>query len=75
MFVWMSVHSTTFMALKTTLVEAPILALLDFIKQFQLQTDASDMGVGAVLLQGGHPLAFVSKALGPRTRGLSTYEK
>jgi hypothetical protein len=31
--------------------------------------------IGAVLLQGGHPLAFVSKALGPRTRGLSTYEK
>lgn len=28
-----------------------------------------------VLLQDGHPLAFISKALGPRTRGLSTYEK
>ena len=52
-----------------------VLALPDFSKEFQLQTDASDNGVGAVLLQGGHPLAFVSKALGPRTRGLSTYEK
>lgn len=31
--------------------------------------------MGVVLLQDGHPLAFVSKALGPRTRGLSTYEK
>lgn len=28
-----------------------------------------------MLLQEGHPLAFVIKALGPRTRGLSTYEK
>jgi hypothetical protein len=28
-----------------------------------------------VLMQQGHPLAFISKALGPITRGLSTYEK
>ena len=28
-----------------------------------------------MLLQDGHPLAFVSKALGSRTHGLSTYEK
>ena len=62
-------------ALKSALVLTPVLALPDFSKPFQLQTDASDLGVGAVLLQDGHPLAFVSKALGPRTRALSTYEK
>jgi hypothetical protein len=28
-----------------------------------------------VLLHDNHPIAFVSKALGPRTRGLSTYDK
>jgi hypothetical protein len=54
---------------------APVLALPEFSETFQIQTDASDLGVGVVLLQDGHPLAFVSKALGPRTRGLSTYEK
>jgi hypothetical protein len=26
-------------------------------------------------MQEGHPLAFLSKALGPKSRGLSTYEK
>jgi hypothetical protein len=26
-------------------------------------------------MQNGHPLNFISKALGPRTRGLSVYEK
>ena len=33
------------------------------------------ISIGAVLSQNGHPLAYVSKALGPKTRGLSTYEK
>lgn len=26
-------------------------------------------------MQGAHPLAFLSKALGPKNQGLSTYEK
>jgi hypothetical protein len=40
-----------------------------------IDTDACDMGIGAVLSQNGHPLAYVSKALGPRNRGLSVYGK
>jgi hypothetical protein len=51
------------------------LALPNFTKPFIIETDASDGGVGVVLMQDGHPLAFLSKALGPRTKGLSTYEK
>jgi hypothetical protein len=49
--------------------------LPDFSKHFTLETDASELGVGAVLMQLGHPIAFISKALGPRSKGLSTYEK
>lgn len=52
-----------------------MLSLPDFSTPFVVETDASDDGVGAVLMQNGHPLAFLSKALGPRSRGLSTYEK
>ena len=74
-FVWTANHDTAFSALKQALMTAPVLALPDFSKPFSIQTDASELGVGAVLLQEGHPLAFVSKALGPRTRGLSTYKK
>jgi hypothetical protein len=52
-----------------------VLALPDFSLQFVIDTDACDMGIGVVLSQQGHPLAFVSRALGPRNRALSVYEK
>jgi ribonuclease HI len=47
----------------------------NFAKTFCIETDSSNKGVGVVLLQEGHPLAFISKPLGPRTQGLSTNEK
>lgn len=75
LFVWTANHTTTFKTLQHALMTAPVLALPDFNKPFQLQIDASNQGVGAVLLQNRNPLAFVSKALGPRTHGLSTYDK
>ena len=74
-FIWTPTHQAALDVLKFALVLALVLALPDFSKPFQLQTDASDSGVGAVLLRDGHPLAFVSKSFGPRTRALSTYEK
>ena len=54
---------------------APVLAMPNFSKTLCIETDASNYGVWAVLTQDGHPLAFISKPLGPRTQGLSTYEK
>uniref|UniRef100_A0A0A9CAP3 Reverse transcriptase RNase H-like domain-containing protein n=1 Tax=Arundo donax TaxID=35708 RepID=A0A0A9CAP3_ARUDO len=47
----------------------------DFSKQFTIETDTLDKGIGAVLQQERHPIAFVSKTLGPRTQSLSTYEE
>lgn len=75
LFVWTSVHQDSFAALKAALISAPVLAMPDFTKPFCVETDACAGGVGAVLLQGGHPLAYISKPLGPKTSGLSTYEK
>jgi len=74
-YVWTDIQDKAFSALKQALTTAPVLALLDFSRPFAIETDASGIGIGAVLMQGGHPLAFLSKALGPRSQGLSTYEK
>lgn len=60
-------RQSTFEQLKLALTTAPVLSLPDFSQQFVIETDACDAGVGAVLLQKGHPIAFMSK-------GLSTYE-
>lgn len=75
MFVWTSAHDKSFSALKFALCQSPVLALPDFSIPFAIETDACGMGVGVVLTQQGHPLAFISKALGPKSQGLSTYEK
>jgi hypothetical protein len=69
------VHTSAFNTPKTALQSSPVLALPDFSQPFCIETDASGSGVGAVLMQNSHPIAYVSKALGPKTRGLSTYEK
>jgi len=74
-FVWTSIHQTAFDQLKQALTTAPVLQLPDFSKVFIIETDASAKGIGAVLQQEGHPIAYISKALGPKNQGLSTYEK
>jgi hypothetical protein len=57
------------------MVNTPVLALPNFSRPFSIETDACDTGIGAVLVQDGHPIAYFSKALGVRNQKLSTYEK
>ena len=75
LFIWTSETEASFQALKQSPITSPVLALPDFSKPFTLETDASEKGIGAVLQQDGHPISFVSRALGPRAQCLSTYEK
>lgn len=74
-FAWSPEAETAFLQLKQAMTTTPVLALPDFNKQFVVETDACDSGVGAVLMQEGHPLAFLSKSLSVQHRSLSIYEK
>lgn len=54
---------------------APVLRMPDFSKSFIIETDACMEGMGAVLMQEGGPIAYLSKAFNSKNKGLSTYEK
>ena len=77
---WNTVCNDAFIHLKKLLCSKPVLWSPNFSKDFVLQTDASDFGVGAVLSQYDeegidHPVAFFSRKLLPREQRYSTVEK
>jgi hypothetical protein len=74
-FSWGEEAQQAFEALKQAMTTTPVLALPRFDIPFIVETDACDIGMGAVLMQEGRPIAFLSKALGEKNKHLSIYEK
>lgn len=74
-FKWTSEATTAFEKLKTAMTTLPVLAMPDFSIPFDLETDASGTGVGAVLMQRGRPLAYYSQKLSCRAQQCSVYER
>ncbi|OMO73136.1 reverse transcriptase [Corchorus capsularis] len=72
-FQWSDETEASFQALKNALTTAPVLALPDFSLPFSIEADASNVAIGAVLAQAGHPVAYYSKKLGPQKQLASTY--
>jgi hypothetical protein len=74
-FQWSDDAQQAFQKLKLAMSSTPVLALPDFSQPFILETDACAFGVGAVLSQHNHPIAYYSKTLGVANQKLSIYEK
>lgn len=72
-FTWTPAATIAFETLKHAMVQVPILALLDFSKEFVLECDASGVGTGVALHQGC-PIAFLSQELQGNQLLLSIYE-
>uniref|UniRef100_A0A5S6R425 RNA-directed DNA polymerase n=1 Tax=Trichuris muris TaxID=70415 RepID=A0A5S6R425_TRIMR len=74
-FKWDQDCDAAFRLLKQSLSAAPTLASPDFGREFQLHTDASDVGLGAVLEQDGHVISHASRLLRKSEKHYSTIEK
>lgn len=76
---WTSECEHAFQDLKSCLCKDPVLQSPNFDLPFVVQTDVSELGLGAVLLQGEgedcHPVQYISRKLFPRETKYSTIEK
>ncbi|KAJ7957493.1 Ty3/gypsy retrotransposon protein [Quillaja saponaria] len=74
-FQWTPAANEAFSRLKEALTTVPVLRLPDFSQEFTVESDASSEGVGAILSQSGHPVAYFSKGLSFSNRLKSAYER
>ncbi|CAM5086574.1 unnamed protein product [Natator depressus] len=76
---WTDAAEKAFMDLQTALCSNPVLIAPDFNKEFILQTDASEVGLGAVLSQmirdEEHPIFYLSRKLLPREQKYAMVER
>ncbi|KAK1561506.1 hypothetical protein QYE76_007582 [Lolium multiflorum] len=74
-FVWGKAQQKAFDELKKRLTEAPLLVLPDFSKTFEIECDASGLGIGGVLMQNGKPVAYYSEKLDGARLNYPIYDK
>jgi hypothetical protein len=74
-FKWGEEQENAFSLLKSKLISTPLLSLPDFNKAFEIEHDASEIGIGAVLKQVKRAIAYFSEKLNGATLNYPTYDK
>ncbi|GJV40665.1 putative reverse transcriptase domain-containing protein [Tanacetum coccineum] len=70
----MEVKELTFQTLKDKLCNAPVLALPDGLEDFMVYCDASEIGLGCVLIHRGKVIAYASRQLKIHEKNYSTHD-
>jgi hypothetical protein len=72
---WTNECELSFLALKIALTQAPVLTIIDTMKgNIVLYTDASDLAIGAVLMEDKRVIAYESRKLSPAELNYPVYE-
>ncbi|GJW82660.1 putative reverse transcriptase domain-containing protein [Tanacetum coccineum] len=73
-FDWGEEQDNAFQTLKDKLCNAPVLALLDGPEDFVVYCDASELGLGFVLMQRGKVIAYASRQLKIHEKNYTTHD-
>ena len=57
------------------MTEALVMRFPNFTKPFEMECDTSSIGIGGVLSQERHPIAYFSEKLNDAKQKYSTYDK
>ena len=68
-------HDEAFATIQRLFIQHPVLKFYNIEEEVTIQTDASNKGLGAVLLQNGQPVAYTSRTLSPTEQRYATIEK
>ena len=74
-FVWTEDQQRAFQEMRSILATDAMLAFPDHNAPFDIETDASDYQLGAVIKQHGRPVAFYSRKLSSAQKNYTTIEK
>jgi ribonuclease HI len=73
-FIWLEACQNSFDELRKRLTTAPVLVMSDIHKSFDIYCDASKQGLGCVLMQEGHMIAYASCQLRKHEQNYPTHD-